>query len=77
MGAQHQRTLVFGLEMLAQQLRPQLPGGAQLGHLHKQVHADAEEERQARRELVHIQPGAHCGTHIFQGVGEGEAELLH
>ena len=39
------------------QLRPQHARGAQLRHLHEKVHADAEEERQPRREAVDIEPG--------------------
>ena len=37
---------------LGDQLTPQQPAGPQLGDLHEEVHPDAPEERQPRRELV-------------------------
>ena len=39
------------------QLRPQHARGAKLGDLHEEIHADAEEERQPRREAVDGEPG--------------------
>ena len=50
MGAQHQRARILRRELPLHQLRPQEARGAQLGDLHEEIHADAEEERQARRE---------------------------
>ena len=50
---------------------------AQLGDLHEQVHADAEEEAQARREIVDVEPVGHRGADIFHAVGERVGELLH
>ena len=43
--------VVLRIELL-HQLRPQHARGAQLRHLHEKIHADAEEERQPRREAV-------------------------
>ena len=40
---------------LPDELGPQQPGGAQLGDLHEEVHADGEEERQPRRERVDVE----------------------
>ena len=51
---QRSRLRIFWAK-LPHQLRPQQPRGPQLGHLHQKVHADAEEKRQARRKLVHVQ----------------------
>ncbi len=74
MGAQRERARVLRLELL-HQLRPQHPRGAQLGHLHKEVHADAEEEREPRREAVDIEVGGKPGADIFDAVGERVGEL--
>ncbi len=54
---------------------PQQPGGPQLGDLHEEVHADAPEERQARREPVDVQAGADPGAQVFGPVGEGVGQL--
>ena len=51
MRAQRQARRVLRRELL-HQLRPQQPRGAQLGDLHEEIHADAEEEREPRREIV-------------------------
>ena len=67
------------------QLRPQQARRAQLRHLHEEVHADAQEERQPRREAVDVEAGGEPGAHIFDAVGErvgeleigGRARLLH
>ena len=76
MRAQRQRALVLRVELL-HQLRPQHARGAQLGHLHEEVHADAEEERQSRRETVDRKIGREPGADIFDAVGErvGEFEV--
>ena len=57
MGAEHQRALVLRGEALLHQLRPQEPRGAELRHLHEEVHADVEEEGDARREGVDGEAG--------------------
>ncbi len=59
------------------QLGPQQPRGAQLGDLHEEVHADAEEERQARREGVDRDPGRQRGANVLDAIGERERQLLH
>ena len=59
-GAQRHRPRVARPER-AHQLGPQQAGGAQLGHLHEEVHADGEEERQPRGEGVDRQPGGEPG----------------
>jgi len=51
MRAQHQRFRFFRPEIL-HDLRPEKPCGAQLRNLHKEIHADAEEERESGREVV-------------------------
>ena len=50
---------------------------AQFRDLHEQVHADAEEEAQARRERVDVEPALLRDAHIFHPVGERVGELLH
>ena len=60
---------VLRLELLHQP-RPQQPRGAQFGDLHEEIHADAEEERQARRELVDLEAARQGGADIFEPVGQ-------
>ena len=43
---------------LLHQLRPQHARGAKLRHFHEKIHADAEEERQPRREAVDVEEAA-------------------
>ena len=54
-GAEQLRLLRLGAE-IGHDPRPQSPRRAQLRDLHEQVHADAEEEAQARREIVDVEP---------------------
>ena len=51
--------------------------GAELGDLHEQVHADAPEEAEARREIVDVEPVGLGGADIFHAVGERVGELLN
>ena len=57
------------------ELRPEEPRGAQLRHLHEEVHADRPEEGQARRELVDGEPGGEAGADVLDAVGERVGEL--
>ena len=77
MRAQRQRARVLRIELL-HQLGPEEARGAHLRHLHEEVHADAPEERQARREVVDVEAGLDAGAHVFDAVGErvGELEVL-
>ncbi len=74
-GAQHRRFGVGRAEPEHDPV-PQEARRAQLRHLHEEVHADAEEEGQARREMVDVEPLGLRRPHIFHAVGEGEGELL-
>ncbi len=74
MRAQRQRAFVLRVELL-HQLRPQHARGAQLRHLHEEIHADAEEERQPRRKAVDLEVRGHAGADIFDAVGERISEL--
>ena len=71
----------FGLVLLRAEIGhdpvPQRARRAQLGDLHEQVHADAEEEAQPRREIVDVEPVGHRRADIFHAVGERVGELLH
>ncbi len=60
---------VFRTEF-ADQFAPQQPARAQLGDLHEEVHADAPEERQPRRELVDVQAGVQTGLEVLHTVGQ-------
>ena len=83
-GAQRQRARIARLKRL-HQLRPQHARGAQFCYLHEKVHADAEEERQPRREAVDRKPGGEARAHVFDAVGKrigefeigGRSRLLH
>ena len=76
-GAQRQRARILRIELL-HQLGPEQPRGAELRHLHEEVHADRPEERQARGEAVDVEPGLDAGADIFDAVGQrvGELEVL-
>ena len=70
---------------MAHQPRPKEPGGAQFRNLHEEIHRDAKEKREARREAINIEAGGEPGAHIFETVGErigefeigGSARFLH
>ena len=76
MRAQRQRIDLLGLERL-DELGPQEARGAQLGGLHEEVHADAEEERQPRREGVDVEALGLGGAHVFQPIRKSECQLLN
>ena len=76
MGAQHLRLRVLRAEPVHDPV-PEQARRAQLGDLHEEVHADAEEEAEARREGVDVEPLGLRGADIFHAVGEREGELLH
>ena len=48
---------------------------AQLRHLHEEVHADGEEERQPAGELVDVEAARRRRAHVLEAVGDGEGEL--
>ena len=73
-GAQHGTLRVSRVE-LADDFRPDQAGGAQFGDFHIEVHADAPEEGEARRELVDAQPGFDGGADVFLAVGEGVGQF--
>ncbi len=74
--AQREARLVLRVELL-HQTRPQQSCGAQFGDLHEEIHADAEKERQARREFVDLQTAGQRRPHIFESVSEGKGQFLH
>ena len=47
-----------------------------LGGLHEEVHADAEEERQPRREGVDVEALGLGGADVFEPVRKSECQLL-
>ena len=73
-GPQRQRLRVLRIELL-HELRPQQTGRPELRDLHEEVHADAPEETEARRELVDAEPGVDPGPHVLHAVGEGVGQL--
>src|SRR5882757_8295828 len=76
MGAQRQRIGLLGLERFYK-LGPQEARGAELGHLHEEVHADAEEERQARREGVDVESLGLGGADVFEAICKSKCQLLN
>src|SRR5699024_9730569 len=60
---------------LVQQLGPQQSSGAQLRDLHEEVHADAEEEAQPRREGVDRHTRVEAGADVLDPVGQRVREL--
>ena len=74
-GAQRHRHRVLRLEP-RHQLGPQQPRRAELGHLHEEVHADAEEEGEPGREGVDVEATRECGADIVEAVREREGQLL-
>ena len=77
MGAQHQGTRVLRGKFLFHERRPQQPRGPQLRHLHEEIHADTEKERQAGRKTVNFESAGLRRAHVFDAVGQGEREFLH
>ncbi len=73
--AQRQRAAVLGVELLVMSFAHEQAGGAHLGDLHEEVHADRPEERQARRERVDVEPGLDAGARVLDAVGQRVAEL--
>ena len=57
------------------QFAPQQPAGPKFGHLHEEVHPDAPEERQPRRELVDVQAGVQAGFEVVDTVGQRVGQL--
>ena len=72
--AQAERLGVLRVEV-AHQPRPQGPGGAHLGDLHEEVHADRPEEREPRRELVDRHAGVEAGPDVLHPVGQRVGQL--
>ena len=75
MGAQHPALRVLGLEAILHDPTPQQARRAQLGHFQIEVHADRKEERQARRNAVHVQPALRRGAHVLHAVGQREGQF--
>lgn len=73
-GAQAHRLRVLRPELM-HQLGPQHARGTQLGNLHEEVHADAPEEGQTRRELVDIEAHRLAGADVVNTVGQGIGHL--
>ena len=68
---------LLGAEAVPHRGGPDAPGRPQLGDLLEEIVVDVEEERQTRREIVHVEPPLHAGLHVAEAVGEREGELLH
>ena len=69
------RLLGFARLEVAHQPRPQRAGGAHLGDLHEEVHADRPEEAEAGREPVDVEPRGDAGAEVLDAVGQRVGEL--
>ena len=67
---------VAGAEAVAQLARPDPPGGAVLRDLLEEVEVGVEEEGQARREVVDVEPALDRPLDVGEAVREREGELL-
>ena len=65
-----------GAEALLQDRGPHPAGGAELGGLLEEVAVGGEEEGDAGREGVDVEPGVDRGFHVGKAVGEGEGDFL-
>src|SRR4028119_2496085 len=74
--AHAQGAFVFGPVLLPEHGGPDAPRGAELADLLEKVYVRVEEEGEARREVVHVQPRLYAGFHVGEAVGEREGELL-
>src|SRR5829696_5592488 len=63
-------------EALAHDPRPHPAHGAELGHLLEDVVVAVEEERQARAEVVDLEPGVDRALDVGDAVGQRERDLL-
>ena len=76
MGAQHLGFLFLCAEFCHDPM-PEQARGAQLGRLHKEIHTDGEEEREARRKTVHIHSRRNRRAHILAPIGQRIGQFLH
>ena len=74
--AHQQRALVLRAVGVAQLARPDPAGGAVLGDLLEEVDVRVEEERQPRRELVHVEAALDRVLHVGEAVLQRERQLL-
>src|SRR5215208_1516117 len=61
---------------IAHVARPNASRGAKLGDLLEEVVMDVPEEREARREVVDVEPARDPALHVRESVRERERELL-
>ena len=76
MRSERQRFRALGTES-CDQFAPQQTAGTEFRDLHEEVHPNAPEEGQPRRELVDVQAGVQAGLDVIDTVGEcvGEFEI--
>ena len=74
MGPQHQGFGVLRVELL-QQAVPEETSSTQHGDFHEEIHADAEEEGQARCKGIDIHARPDSGAYIFHTVSQGKGAL--
>ena len=67
---------VAGAVAIAHVPRPDAAGGAELGDLLEEVVVHVPEEREPRREPIHVELPGDPVLHVAEAVGEGEGQLL-
>ena len=72
----HERLGVGGAVAVLHPGGPDAAGGPELADLLEEVAVGIEEERKARGEVVHVEPGGDGGLDIGEAVGQSEGQLL-
>ncbi len=70
------RGRVAGADPVPHEPGPDAPGRSELGNLLEQVVVGVPEEREARGEVVNVQPGPARSFHVGETVADGECDLL-
>src|SRR5205807_7391481 len=74
--AQAERLLLLRAVAIPEPPRPDAPSGAVLRDLLEEVDVRVEEEREALREVVDVQPPLLAELHIAEPIGEREGQFL-
>src|SRR3972149_5086427 len=70
------RFRVFGFELLFHYPGPDAARGPELGYLLQEIVPASEEEGELRGEPANLHPPSQGRSHVLDGVGEAEAQLL-
>ena len=73
---QHQRTRVAGVKTIAHDPGPETPRRAKLGNLFQKIVVRVEEERDAGRKFIDLEPGVDRSFDVSDGIGDGKSHFL-